>query len=259
MEATSTTHSSSLSNSFLIDKSNGSVYFNFLAFNITDLDQLQRFRGTYRLVVGARDSALTLPLAASQALNLTLYLNYDLAELGIVDEPAPPPPSVLLRSHHHHTDTLSDAEFDPTRRRHTSTSAARNFFQLVSNGVLLIILITVLMFMLFVACFLFIIFYKKNSSSGDHHHDHASGSKTMNIDKLSYELSNGKLIKKKNQSGSKHGPNSSSSSSCLGHMRTRLKLKCGLVKSSSLANLNAATLILSKKNEDNLTVFIKIN
>lgn len=230
--------SSAPQNAFLIDKINGSVYFNFFAFNITDLDKLDRFRGTFRLVLHARDSASVQPLSAN-ALNLTLYLNYDLAELG-VELPAS---SSILRSSPI-TAELDEFGLLAVSDFESRDSASRNFFQLVSNGVLLVILITVLAFMLLVACFLFIIFYKKNGSEDEKkskpvttiNSDSANPSKSPmkeKIDKHSTYLSN----------------------SCLGRMKTGLKLKCSLVKSSSFANLNAAAaLSMLKKSQDNLTV-----
>jgi hypothetical protein len=256
MEAMNTSPTtSSLPNSFLIDKSNGSVYFNFFTFNITNLEQITRFRGIFRLILGARDSSPSHALSAVP-LNLTLYLNYDLKELGIAEPSAPSlHSSSVLRSTATVTDL--DAEFGTADMissseiidAHRSSESDRTFFQLVSNGVLLIILCTVLMFMLFVACFLFIIFYKKNSGSDKKKKKTKKDpieSATV-INKVNYEMSNGKLIRK----------NPNASSSCLGKMKNGLKFKCSLVKSSSFGNLTAVSTVLSKKNEANLTVNIK--
>lgn len=258
MEAMNTSPTtSSLPNSFLIDKSNGSVYFNFFTFNITNLEQITRFRGIFRLILGARDSSPAHALS-SVPLNLTLYLNYDLKELGIA-EPSAAAPSLHSSSVLRSTATVTDldAEFGTADMissseiidAHRSSESDRTFFQLVSNGVLLIILCTVLMFMLFVACFLFIIFYKKNSGSDKKKKKTKKDpieSATV-INKVNYEMSNGKLIRK----------NPNASSSCLGKMKSGLKFKCSLVKSSSFGNLTAVSTVLSKKNEANLTVNIK--
>lgn len=218
-----------LSPPLVIDKSNGSVYFNYFAFNITDLRQLEHFRGIFRMELGARDSSLARSLSA-RPLNLTLYLNYDLR--AEVDGSAVSSPSSILRSTASAAaaaavDLAGFVEFADVEM--PTASNGRNFFQLVSNGVLLVILITVLMFMLFVACFLFVIFYKKNTSR-DKEVDKASKQKSADSSLLN-----------------------STANSCLNKMRNSLKKKCSLVKSSSFGNLNAIS-SMAKKNDDNLTV-----
>lgn len=232
-----------LSSSFFIDTLNGSVYFNFFQWNITNLEQLRRFRGSFQLVLRARDSG-RLPLVSS--LNFTLYLNYDESEL-----------SFLTTKYTESTSKEVTADLDEFEllTSEFESGMKKNFFQLVSNGVLLVILLTVLMFMLFVACFLFIIFYKKNSH-GAHKtvkektnkaSKENDGNNVVVTSRINYELSNGRMVKCEN------GRNKNGAKSCLSGVTDRFKQRCGVVKSESFGNLNS-TKILSKKRDQSLTV-----
>jgi hypothetical protein len=232
-----------LSSSFFIDTLNGSVYFNFFQWNITNLEQLRRFRGSFQLVLRARDSG-RLPLVSS--LNFTLYLNYDESEL-----------SFLTTKYAESTSKEVTADLDEFEllTSEFESGMKKNFFQLVSNGVLLVILLTVLMFMLFVACFLFIIFYKKNSRGAHKTFKEKTnkaskendGNNVVVTSRVNYELSNGRMVKCEN------GRNKNGAKSCLSGVTDRFKQRCGVVKSESFGNLNS-TRILSKKRDQSLTV-----
>lgn len=218
-------------NSIVIDKSNGSVYLNVFSFNITSLDQLLRFRGSFQLILGARDLAPTNSLSALP-LNITLYLNYDLSELS-ADYQA----GTTLRSPGHDIDEFGlltlDSEFE-------SHSHSKSHFQLISNGVLLIILITVLVFMMIVACFLFIIFYKKNIWV-----------ETESKEKLDKEPNGTPKI---DLNANKNERKKSTQRSYLELVKSGIKFNCNFINSNSLVDNRDS--IISKDKEENLTVTI---
>lgn len=223
--------------SLLIDQSNGSVYFDFFKWNITDLSQLMGFKRTIGLSMRVCDSGVKVTLCSEQ--NVTLYLNYDKAELDLML------PVRLTGEERNERDGLVKLGgfFDSNVNEAT---LKKNFFQLVSNSVLIIILLTVLMFMLFVACFLFIIFYKKNYDR----HQNVPKFAPPNAPANNYHFSASiNTIDGANAPNKYTKPSSTRFIQCFSTVTDRFRGKCNVTKTSSFKN------IAPKSNhEENLTV-----